>query len=162
MLKTILIGDEKRPIHFGYGAKRRLDTIIQKLTIDLSSAHPSMGVALMQNRAAVGAILVGNTEFQIQLLKVGLEEGRRIATGLRVVEEIDETTICAWLDVDPRPLDEALELYAEQTTIIAAKKAGEDVEKYKAKMMAEMVAGSNLTENPNGTVSSASPSAGSE
>jgi hypothetical protein len=160
MLKQINIGQENRPIHFGYAAKRRLDAIIQKIAINLCDDHPTMGMNIVQNTAAMGAILTNSTEFQIQLLKVGLEEGHKIATGQKTVTDISEDTICAWLDADPRSIDEALVLYAEQSTIIAAKKAGEDPEKFKAKMIGNEEA--STPENPSGTPSNESPSAGSE
>jgi hypothetical protein len=153
MLKQINIGGKMRPIHFGYAAKRRLDPIILSLSQRLMAANDDN-----LDPTQLGITMYTDLEFQIQLLKIGLEEGQRVASKALTIEGIDETEILDWLDENPEAILEAITIYSDQQMTIAAKKAGEDPEKFKARMMGT----TNTQEKPNGTPSSASALAGSD
>lgn len=154
MLKQINIGGALRPIHFGYGAKRRLDPLIREISIKLMEQN---GGNL--DSTQLGMTMYTDLEFQIQLLKAGLEEGQRVSEkALTVRQPIDETEILDWLDERPEAVLEAITIYSDQQMTIAAKKLGEEPEKFKARMMTA----AGIPENPNGIPSNESALAGSD
>lgn len=144
MLKQIEIGGQMRPIQFGYGAKRRLDPIIRKMSAELG--HDAAGMAA----------LATDIEFQIQLIKVGLEEGTRVAEQkLTVTNPIAETTICDWIDERPEAVFEAMQIYTDQTLTIQAKQNGMEPGEYKRKVLGA----SSTPASQTGTPSNESPPA---
>lgn len=138
MLKQILIGGEERPIHFGYGAKRRLDPIIRQMATAVRGLVPADEYdRLLASPASLGILLAQDVEFQIQLLKIGLEEGDRIARRSTVFTPIEPETICDWMDENPEAILEAIKTYGDQSLAIMAKQAGEEPEKFRARVMGE-------------------------
>jgi hypothetical protein len=143
MLKQIKIGGQERPIQFGYSAKRRLDPILRKMASETEG-----------DSIAKFAQLATNIEFQIQLLKIGLEEGERIQSQKVGVESpIHETTICDWIDERPEVVYEAITVYTDQMLTIQAKQNGEDPGEFKARVMGTA---SNTKGKASGTPSNAS------
>jgi hypothetical protein len=159
MLKTILIGGEQRPILFGFNSKRRLDPILRVTAKKLAEENGGTF-----SNEQLGTLVYTDAHTQITLIKIGLEEGRRFADGVKLPTDIHEATIADWLDERPEAINEAIEIYTEQQLTIQARRIGEDPEKFIAKVMSrgETPTDSSTTVRPNGTPSSASPSAGSE
>jgi len=155
MVKTILIGGELRPILFGFNAKRRLDPILRETAKKLAAENGGT----VQNEQ-LGILLYTDAETQISLLKIGLEEGQRFATGAKIPHDIHETEIADWLDDRPEAINEALEIYTDQQLTIQARRIGEEPEKFIAMARGEAVT-SNSKEKANGTPLSESLSAGS-
>lgn len=140
MLKQIEIGGQMRPIQFGYSAKRRLDPIIKSMASKIEGDH-----------IARFAQLATDAEFQIRLLKIGLEEGDRIsAKKLDVQTHFAENQICDWVDERPEAVFEAIQIYTDQMLTIQAKQNGIDPGEFKARVMGTA---SNTTGKPNGTPS---------
>lgn len=156
MLKQIEIGGEKRPILYGFQAVRRLKPILktyyQQYT-DTLQALPGEDAAARQIRIASSVFTDEN--FQIQLLKVGLEEGLRVANNELVTKDIPEVRIADWVDGRPESLMEAVSIWTEQTTVLNARKNGQDPGEALARVMGTAKAIASTESNP-------SPSAGSE
>lgn len=147
-MEQIKIGGKSRHIHFGFGAKRRLDPIIQARAKELGMDAT--------NTTTFGLQLFNDIDFIIQLLKIGLEEGQRIADQKTIVENpIDPATICDWMDEDPEAINAAIEIYGNQQVAIMAKRARMEPGEF-------LAMATSSKESPNGTDLSESPSGGSE
>lgn len=149
-IKTVRIGGEERPVHFGMNAMRQIQPVLQaKLKSKMNGHGESSAV-----KAAIEVFT--DLDFQIFLIKTGLQEGERIAMkSTTSPPAIPDLLICDWLDENPEAIEQTIEIYNEQTIAAQARKNGMPVEEFKAKVM-------EITQSLTSTGSNPSPSAGSE
>lgn len=94
-LKTINIGGEKRPLHFGLYA---LKQITEHLGIEVNDFMAGISITTLSD--------------QVGIARIGLNEGARRA-GIGV--ELSEVDVYDLLDDSPEALDQIIAVYFEQT-----------------------------------------------
>lgn len=103
MLKEITIGNQKRPIYFGFNA---LYQFCEEINIQYGELMTSGVLSDLSN--------------QIKLMRVGLVEGSRKSGGEKFAPTMVQ--MFDWIDETPEAIEASFEIFAEQMQGVADKR----------------------------------------